>query len=251
MPFDEDSLDGISATLAKSIESEEELLTNLRSLEDLSSPSGFKNRQIDIDQESPEESELFFGKSGSKSAEDLDRNVIRVATHELGSDSDQPDELEPESEELEVDDEQETEEPDPDSDPNTPDEDAPPQYAITISGDFDGDHIDEFQTFLNEIVAKVEPVQRVRASAIVYAEGALDDYDLPIDRESDIDVYGVRLRTDEFEALIQEIHSDSGQVFISGTDITTEELTSDSERRFLDACVERISDNIEEFSNEH
>jgi len=212
----------VSLYSSREFETEDELVSRYRSLEDLSAPQGFKNRIIDINRENPVDSEIHIGASGSEPPTELDQDVVAIKSYEY-----------PEDEENQE-----------DSEENQTDQ----SEAIGeqwIRATFNSENIDELQSLFSEIVAKVEPLTAKSLTIVLTAPIGLRELDTPLDWSTEKEISGVKFRQDDVDTLIQKAPN-SDEVMIRYSDESAKELTSDEAHDFLENRLQKARDRLEE-----
>jgi len=245
MPDQETTINWISIYGSRPCETEDELVSRFRSLEDISVPQGFKNRIIDIDTEDPTESELYFGESGPDTPDERSSNMMTVQSFSV--DDDEAEETESDESADQEDDEEEQvtrEEGEEDSEAQEEEEDSP-EAVQWMRATFDGEYLDELQTISNEVIAKIEPVQLQSFSMSLMMEGTLQEFDLPIDWDDDHEVTGVKFQKNGIELLIQT-YPNSGRVSVRFREEADEDLTPESSGEFVEERVSQMEDTLEE-----
>lgn len=227
MSSEEFNISWVSLHSSREFETEDELLSRFRSLEDLSAPQGFKNRIIDIDRENPVDSEIYIGASGSDPPTELETDVVVIKSY------DYPDEQEEETE-------QEGQAESTDSEEGKSDASGEQWVRAT----FQGENIDELNSVYSEIIAKVEPLKTNSLTMVLTTPVNLRELDTPLDWSTEKEVSGVRFSQDDVEMLIQTIKG-TDEVMIRYSDESDEELTSDNADEFLEKRLQKARGELE------
>ncbi len=181
MDESEIEVSNVSVNAVREYETADEMLGRFRALEDISTPSGFKNRIVDIDTEDPVESEIYIGESGSESPDESPLNRIQVSANELEDDENG--------------------------------EDSALQQSVFAR--FDAQHQSEFQTLLSEIINKIDRGTIDMFWANMVLPGNIEELDVPIEEGTDRDILGIRFKDGDTNYMVQKDHQ--GESSLSAT----------------------------------
>ena len=202
-------LSRVSITAGREYESKDALLGRLRALEEISAPSGFKNRIVDIDPEDPTESELYIGESGSTPPDEGVSNQVHVFSDEQDS--------------------------------NEEDESS---YVQTIFARFEAEYTAELQTFLNEIVGKVDTLEVNVFWANLEFDGKLDELDIPIRKVDDKEVRGVRFSIENDQYMVQRGWAEKHDITATCKQEVDTALSTENADSFVQNRIDEVKKKI-------
>lgn len=153
--------------LSRGFDSTDELKSYFEDVNGLDTPEFLGNRMVDVDLDSPRDSELMYSDVDLEEYEGplTDTNYILMNVTDFGDDGDK----------FHV------------------------HYSIS-----DDELLDEFSTYLNKIISAIDYLELSSHGSTFASDLPFGEYDLPIDQEHEFDVFGVRISSGDYRYTFQD-----------------------------------------------